>query len=136
MEKQKWENNYPTPGGMSSASHCYIQKAVGGWGSLGACCTSFREQWPGVLHPSTHSTSCCNERRDRFLLDVTNQDERENSSTDMREPLPHPEHEDQQYLHFSMGRSIVVSTDTPPSIQSWLQVAKDLSLVKSEEVIL
>ena len=82
-----------------------------------------------TLHPSTHNTSCCNEWRDRFLLDVTNQYERENSSTGMPEPLPHPE-------HFPMGRSIVVSTDILPSIQSWLQVAKDLSLVKSEEVIL
>lgn len=64
-----------------------------------------------TLHPSTHTTSCYNELRDWFLLDVTNQYDRENSSTytlDILEPLPHSEHENKQYLHSSVGRSIVV----------------------------
>lgn len=57
------------------------------------------------------TTSCYDELRDRFLLDVTNQYGRENSNTDTLDTpksLPYSEHENQQYFHFSMGQSMVV----------------------------
>lgn len=54
MEKQKWENNYPTPGGMSLASHCYIQKAVGEALELAALALETSgQELVQMLHPST-----------------------------------------------------------------------------------